>query len=164
VEAGSTEPRLVAKVTGVPSGMWPVPEVSWPAELWVRSAVTIWPSAEIPSTSQGVKSMDPAIGSEIAPQPGLPGPALQPNQLFSASRTCDEVLALAMAALELSTMRLKLTCSWAAPVVSVRKIPLNELRTELDRMSTVPAKPGLQHVRVMPASWKLSAVSETAPV
>src|SRR5438132_2104645 len=92
VSVGSTVPRSVAKCTGVPSGMWPRDEVSVPEEFLVRSAVTVtdvgwdWTvkalagEAEVPSTSQGLKSIEPETGSEIAPHPGLPGPALHPNQ------------------------------------------------------------------------------------
>src|SRR5437588_11409684 len=87
---GLAVPKVVENATGVPSGMWPRPEVSAPEEFLVRSAVTTTPAAadwnenggpaEMPRTSQGSASTAPTTLS----QPRWPGPALQPNRCFSA--------------------------------------------------------------------------------
>src|SRR5438445_9018165 len=91
---GLAVPKVVENATGVPSGMWPRPEVSAPEEFLVRSAVTTTPAAadwkakggpaEMPRTSQGSASTLPGAVTTTLSQPGWPGPALQPNQLFSA--------------------------------------------------------------------------------
>src|SRR5437588_346234 len=104
VSVGSTAPRSVAKCTGVPSGMWPRDDVSLPDEFLVRSAVTVtdvgWDwmvkalagEAEMPSTSQGSASRVPGTVVDNESQPGCPGPALQPNQLFSTLMTVERGL------------------------------------------------------------------------
>src|SRR2546423_10870380 len=97
VVAGLGVPRSLEKVTGVPSGTKPSDDVSAPPESWVRSATTTAPKVaaekletgvlEAPSTSHGSASMEPGTVADNAPQPGWPGPALQPNQLSVASST-----------------------------------------------------------------------------
>src|SRR5439155_24547905 len=134
-EVGSAVPKVVEKATGVPSGMWPREDVSAPAELWVRSAVTTTPAAAdwkakgwpggMPRVSQGSASTVPAAVTTTLSQPGWPGPALQPNQLFSALMTSGRGLRLRMPAEELSTMRLK--CALTPPAVAGRLRPMKAL-------------------------------------
>src|SRR2546422_356618 len=96
-EVGSAVPKVVENATGVPSGMWLREEVSAPEEFLVRSAATTTPAAadwnengwpaEMPRVSQGSASTVPGAVVTTLSQPDCPGPALQPNQLFSALMT-----------------------------------------------------------------------------
>src|SRR6185295_1267887 len=87
VGGGAMLPWTAVNVTGV-SGTVPPAEVSAAAELNRISAVIVDVSpgpielgeALTPSTSHGLKSTRPVTESH----PPLPGPALQPHQLFSA--------------------------------------------------------------------------------
>ena len=89
---GFTVPRVGANWTTVPSGIIPPAATGLPgAEVRVRSAV-IWTSsparaevlaADTPSTSQGETTTLSGVG--LTELHGLPGPPLQPHQLFRAS-------------------------------------------------------------------------------
>jgi hypothetical protein len=84
---GVIVPSIPPKLTAV-SGTKVVIDGTAASELWVISVVIVdvLPNpivpgdALMPSTSQGLKSTVPRTPS----QPVLPGPALQPHQLFSA--------------------------------------------------------------------------------
>src|SRR5262245_26739009 len=94
------------------------------SELCVMSAVTVelppgpteLGTALTPRTIQGLKS---APAPFTAPQPVLPGPALQPHQLFSRSTAWLLGLSIAVAAI----MRLK----WAVTVRGVAELFCNAM-------------------------------------
>ena len=116
---GDIEPLVALQATGV-IGTAPEPEVSTASELVVRSAVTVdvpetrieVGDASAPSTSQGSESAVPVT----EPQPVLPGPALQPHQLFSAVTVLPETTW--RPATLLSTMRFWLR--FARPLLCTR--------------------------------------------
>src|SRR5664279_3418063 len=102
-----------------------VPAGATASELCVMSAVRVdvpnalivLGEAEVRSTIQGLKSAPVPV---TAPQPVLPGPALQPHQLFSRSRVRLFGLSIAVV---VETMRLK--CAVAlAPLLNARPVPL----------------------------------------
>src|SRR6266567_4148482 len=85
--------------------------------------------ALVPSTIQGVKSATP----ETASQPALPGPALQPHQLFSSLTLATE--ALLKPAVVLPTMRLK--CAVPVPL-PIKRTPVPLVNRLLLVMLAVP--------------------------
>ena len=96
-KGGAIDPcGVVANPTGIPFGTKPEPDVSTPSEFMVSFAVIadVWPglredgTAVMLRTSQGLKSTLPVTGLH----PALPGPALQPHQLFSATTSPDPAL------------------------------------------------------------------------
>src|ERR1700704_5873651 len=92
-----------------------------------------------PRVSQGSASIVPGTVGESVSQPGWPGPALQPNQLFSALTTSGRSERFLMPAPVLSTRRLK----WAVtpPTVLVTLMPTKELSIVLEFMASGPEAP-----------------------
>ena len=105
---GDMVPWVALHATGV-GGNVPEPDVFTASELILMSAVTVelppcgigLGDALTPSCSHGLKSAVPVTVS----QPALPGPALQPHQLFSAVTMPSTLLSPVNV---FPTMRLKL--------------------------------------------------------
>src|SRR5437763_2725880 len=132
-------PFVALKLMGVSGGAGAGTTLS---ELCVMSAATfdVPPGAielgvaEAASTNQGLKSTPVPV---TAPQPALPGPALQPHQLFSMSEVLFCGLSIAVV---VATMRLKCavkcgkkasgglfgsSSSWRAVVAPVMVLPVS---------------------------------------
>src|SRR5450432_4716714 len=83
----------------------------------MSNALMVLGVAEVRSTIHGLKSAPAPV---TAPQPALPGPALQPHQLFSRSGVRLFGLSIAVV---VEMMRLK--CAVAlAPLLNRRPVPL----------------------------------------